>query len=105
MLIVYQALYFGESLDHSLINPNQIRHFVIPVSDNQYDSGRDFRIDHEDQFIHFKTELSTVFFDYFVLTDAYINTCPHMVLTDIEIEWDPDGLEMATNRPYGDNAI
>ena len=28
-----------------------------------------------------------------------------MVLTDSEIEWDPYGSEMATNRPYGDNDI
>ena len=28
-----------------------------------------------------------------------------MVLTDSEIEWDPHGAEMATNRPYGENAI
>ena len=44
-------------------------------------------------------------FNYFVPTDADMNTRPHMVLTDSEIEWDPHGSEMATNRPYGDNAI
>ena len=75
------------------------------MSDNPYDSGRDLGIDHDDQFIPFKSEGSTVFFNSFVPTDADINTFPHMVLTDIEIEWDLQGLEMATNRPYGDNAI
>ena len=87
ILIVKQALYFGESLYHSIINPNQRRNFGIPVSDNPYDSGQDFGIDREDQFIPFNTEGSTVFFNYFVPTDAEINTFPHMVLTDIEIEW------------------
>ena len=56
-----RALYFGEILDHSLINTNQIRHYGIPVSDNPYNSGQDFGIDHEDQFINFKTEGSTLF--------------------------------------------
>ena len=28
-----------------------------------------------------------------------------MVLTDSEIEWDPHGVKMDNNRPYGDNAI
>ena len=89
ILIVNQALYFGASLDHSLINPNQIRYFRITVSDNPYDSGRYFGIDHDNQFITFKTEGSTVFLNYFVPADADINTWPHMVLTDREIDWDP----------------
>ena len=38
-------------------------------------------------------------------TDSDINTCPHIALTDSNIEWDPRGVEMATNRPYGENAI
>ena len=54
ILIVNQELYFGASLDHSLINPNQIRHFRIPVSDNLYNSGKYFGIDHDGQFINFK---------------------------------------------------
>ena len=55
-LIGNQSLYFGASLDHSLINTNQIRHFGILVSDNPYDSGRDFGIHHDYQFIPFKSE-------------------------------------------------
>ena len=51
ILIVNQALYFGASLDHSLRNTNQ-----ISVYDDPYNSGRDFGINHEDQFILFKTE-------------------------------------------------
>ena len=100
ILVVNKSLYFGESLYHSFINPNQIRNFGIPVSDNPYDSGRYFDINHGDQFIPFKTEVSTLFFNSFVPTDAEINTCPHMVLTYSEIEWDPHGVEMATNRTY-----
>ena len=46
IIIVNQALCFGAILDHSLINPNQIRNFGIPVSDNLYDSGRYFGINH-----------------------------------------------------------
>ena len=66
------------------------------MSDNPYHSGRDLGIDRDDQFIPFNIEGSTVFFNYFVPTDAEINTCPHMVITDSEIEWDPHGVEMGT---------
>ena len=61
ILVINQSLYFGSSLYHSLISPNQIRHFRIPVSDNPYDSRRYFGINHDNQFILFKIEGSTVF--------------------------------------------
>ena len=32
ILVVNKSLYFGESLYHSFINPNQIRNFGVPVS-------------------------------------------------------------------------
>ena len=69
ILIINEALYFGPEMDHSLINPNQIRHHGIPVSDDAYDGGRQFGIDHVDIFILFDTEGSTVFFDSHVPTD------------------------------------
>ena len=46
IMIFNQAIYFGARLDHSLINTNHIRHFRIPVSDNPYDSGQYFGINH-----------------------------------------------------------
>ena len=57
------------------------------MSDNPYDSGRSFGIDHEDQFIPFKTEGSKNF-NYFLPTDDEITTFPNMVLADNELEWD-----------------
>ena len=92
ILIVNQSIYFGGSLYHSIFNTNQIRHFGIPVSGNTYDSGQDFVINHDDHFIPFKSEGSTVYLNYFVPTDAEINTCPHMIITDSEIKWDPHGV-------------
>ena len=67
ILIVNQSLYFGARFYHSLINPNQTRHLGIPVSDDPYESGQDFGIDYDKYFINFKSEGSTVFFNYFVL--------------------------------------
>ena len=46
-----------------------------------------------------------MFLNYFVPPDAEINTCPHVVLTDSEIECDLHGVEIAANRTYGDIAI
>ena len=81
ILIINEALYFGSKMDHSLINPNQIRHFGIPVSDDAYDRGREFGIAHKYLFIPFETEGSTVFFESYVPTDNELDTCPNVVLT------------------------
>ena len=37
ILIIHEALYFGDSMDHSLVNPNQLRANGVDVHDNPYD--------------------------------------------------------------------
>lgn len=103
ILIVNEALYFGPSLDHSLINPNQIRHFGIPVSDDPFDRSRQFGIDHDELFIPFSTSGSTVYFESFLPTNEELEQCKHIVLTDDQTEWDPQGVEMRDDRPYADS--
>ena len=86
ILVINEAMYFGQEMDHSLINPNQIRHFGIPVSDNAYDGTQDLGIDHEEVFIPFETQGSTVFFETFVPSDDDIERSPHIVLADGDTE-------------------
>ena len=42
ILLFHQSLSFGNHMDHSLINPNLIRSNDIPVSDEPFDSTREF---------------------------------------------------------------
>ena len=37
ILVVHEALYYGTKLNHSLLNPNQIRMHGIPLWDNAFD--------------------------------------------------------------------
>ena len=67
---------------HSLINPNQIRSFFIPVSDAPYDRTQEFGIDHEEMIIPFWTEGTTVLFNTYVTSDHKLETFSHIVLTD-----------------------
>jgi hypothetical protein len=62
ILIVNEALYFGDSMDHSLINPNQIRVTSIPVNDDPFNQTQPFGINHPETFIPFATEGSTIYF-------------------------------------------
>ena len=48
ILIINEALYYGKKLDHSLINPNQVRHYGIDFWDNPYDKVNGTRIDIDD---------------------------------------------------------
>ena len=65
ILIMHEALFFGESLQHTLINPNQIRHFGVPVNDNPFDTGSPFGISHDDLFMPFSTRGPMVLFETF----------------------------------------
>src|SRR6056300_44752 len=77
ILIVNEGLYFGASLDHSLINPNQIRIFGIPVWDNLFDPDKEMGIKTEEIFIPFQTNGATIFFESHVPTDQELKECPH----------------------------
>jgi hypothetical protein len=45
LLVVHEALWFGSQLDHSLLNPNQVRSYGIPLWDNPFDDTRPLGMD------------------------------------------------------------
>ncbi|KAL7546618.1 hypothetical protein ACHAWF_009948 [Thalassiosira exigua] len=101
MLIMNDVLYSGGRLDHSLINPNQIRHYGIAVSDNPYVMDKSLGIVHDQDFIPFEMEGATVYFETTYPTMDEIKMHPQLVLTDGEVPWDPTGINMNVNRLYG----
>ena len=48
ILVFHETLSYGTKLDHSLINPNQVRAYGIPFWDNPYDPDRGLSIDVND---------------------------------------------------------
>jgi hypothetical protein len=88
ILIIHQALYFGPQLDHSLINPNQIRVTGIPVCDDPYDRHRHLGIDLGEIQIPFQTEGNTIYFSSRVPTEEELDNHQYLTLTDVE-DWDP----------------
>jgi hypothetical protein len=65
ILIIHEALYFGSGMNHSLINPNQLRHYGVIVHDNPYERdpsrAMGIEIDDNDR-LPFCSQGSTVFF-------------------------------------------
>jgi hypothetical protein len=112
ILIMHKVLYFGDNMDHSLINPNQLWHYGVVVHDNPYetDPTRTMGIEIDDNdLIPFSLQGSTVFFNTRYPNDNELDTYPHVVIT-CDKPWDPHGLIMPggmddTGHPKNDRMI
>ena len=103
ILVIKQGLWMPD-MDHSLINPNQIRDFGIDLFDNPYDLGRKLGIMVEDSFIPFSTSGAMVFFDTFKPTQQQIDDPANekIILTAPKSvkEWDPHSVNMSRHRTH-----
>ena len=95
IFIINEALYYGSRLDHSLINPNQIRDYGIGFWDNPYDPDRDLFIEvNEDLKIEMFTKGTKVIFRTRVPTEDELANYQHVILTSKK-EWNPTSVKMA----------
>ena len=82
ILIIHEALYYGKRLSHSLINPNQLRHFGIGFWDNPYDTSHNLSIEIDDEIvIPLQYEGTKLAFESQAPSDHELNTLPHLHLT------------------------
>ena len=87
LLVADQMLFFGATLQHSLINPNQVRAYGINVNDNPFNTDTPFGIDSDEAFIPFDTCGTVVHFESQVPMDDELKHLPVILLT--ANEWDP----------------
>ena len=83
-----QVLWYGRKLQMSLINPNQIRHSGIVVSDDPTDKTRDFGITGDTFHIPFEMQGTTVYFVSRVPTAWEYDNCRIVEMT-IDTPWNP----------------
>ena len=96
ILVINEALYYGSRLDHTLINPNQIRHFGIPLWDNPYDPAHTLSVGPIDQhgtLIPLQTKGTRIFFNSRSPSSDELATCPHVHLTSKD-DWNPPAVNM-----------
>ena len=102
LLIINEGLYYGTKLDHTLVNPNQIRHYGINFRDNPYDPMRDLSIEVNDELtIPLNTSGTKVQFVSRTPTQEELETCPRVVLTSPS-EWNPKDIrlgELKSDQP------
>lgn len=89
ILIINEALYYGITLNHSLINPNQLRKFGVDLWDNPYDHERGLSIQTNGGLeIPLNFEGTKLRFQTRVPTLLELDTCEHIELTDAQ-PWEP----------------
>jgi hypothetical protein len=95
LLVGDQMLWFGSKMDHSLINPNHIHEYGLPVYDNPF-SKQQFGIDGNKAFIPFNTTGTIVYFETCVPMDWETCNLPIIMLTGEE--WDPVNVGLGTGQ-------
>ena len=97
IIIIHEVLYFGNKMNHTLLNPNQMRNFGIEVFDNPYDLDpartMGIRIPDSNETIPFQSQGSTIFFTSRYPSNHEMDTYPHIVVT-CDQPWDPQRLIM-----------
>ena len=94
LLVGDQFLWFGTMMDHSLINPNQLRAFNIPVNDNPFNAKSSFGIEADEAFIPFRSTGTVISFESRVPTDWEERNLPVILLTGDR--WDPINVDLST---------
>ena len=86
-------LWFGSQMEHSLINPNQIREYGLPVFDNPFDANT-YGIDGDDIFIPFITMGRWCILSHVCQPSGRKKHLPILLLTGDT--WDPKDIQLGT---------
>ena len=92
LLIIHEGLYFGTTLDHSLLNPNQLRHFGLTYQDNPF-SPEPLGITMDDLHIPLHSSGTKIQFATRCPTDTELCTLPAFELTS-DHEWLPHNVNL-----------
>lgn len=93
ILVLNEALWMGDSLEHTLVNPNQLRHFGTTVYDDPTSSHPLCIITEDKEFcmdLYMKGTVTC--FDSYAPSEDELNNCPHIVLSSNH-PWRPDKVQ------------
>ena len=94
ILVINEGLFYGSKLDHSLINPNQIRANGIGFWDNPYDEVNGLHMDVTGVLdVPLQKEGTKIFFNTRTPTSNELLNCTHVELTSIA-PWNPHDVEL-----------
>ena len=89
ILVFHEALWMGGHMEHSLVNPNQLRYFGTKVQDDPT-SDRALSIINEDNSFCMELAMAgtVVYADTFTPSEQELHDCPHIILSSPHA-WDP----------------
>ena len=93
ILVIHEGLWFGDKLDHSLINPNQLRFAGTTVHDNPFDANNPIAIENEEVTIPLQILGTTIFLETTTPSQHELDNSPHVHLT-LDAEWDPQTVQL-----------
>ena len=92
ILILNEAIWMGDKMDHTLVNPNQLRSFGITVQDNPFAEAPTFIATEGSEFSMPLWSKGTILgVSTRTPTDQELQTCPHIILSS-EHDWDPQNV-------------
>ena len=89
ILVLNESIWMGDTMDHTLINPNQLRHFGTQVQDNPMADQPLSIITEDNEFCMEMAMAGTICsVDTFAPSEKELQTCPHIILSSHH-PWDP----------------
>ena len=97
-LVFDEALWMGETMDHTLINPNQLRHFGALVQDDPAFPNPLSIITEDREFcMELSMEGTIVYVDTHTPTDAELDACPKVELSS-PYPWNPHQVKFPSSK-------
>ena len=87
LLIFHESLWMGNKLDHTLVNPNQLRSYGVSVQDNPFDA-KPLSITTDDASVELYLEGTIICGDTRTPTESELSQLPRLILTSPH-DWDP----------------
>ena len=91
-----EALWMGDQLHHTLINPNQLRSYGVDVQDSPF-AKEDLAITTANYIIPFDTQGTTIFCDTRSPTEVELQQLPRVILTSA-IDRDPQKVQFPSHH-------
>ena len=89
ILVMNEALWMGDSMECTLINPNQLRHYGMHIQDDPSSVKLLSMISEDTEFaMALKRQGTILYFDTHTPTQKEFETYPHIVISS-EVSWNP----------------
>ena len=90
LLIFHESLWMGDKLDHTLVNPNQLRAYGVSVQDNPFNT-KPLSITTDDASVKLYLEGMIICGDTQMPTKSKLGRLPRLILTSPH-DWDPHNI-------------